>query len=340
MDRRSFLQLAGGAALLGGSGCRTATIPVNEGLGNQVTLWSWFDLPADPRSRELSGICWDAIDKRFYAVQDEASTIVEIRPDAELKTFVLGRAMRVEVDGPLDLEGIVMVKDGFIVASEAGPRVLCLDRFARLQKEIFLPPMLSEAIKNKSVESLGLSPDGRYLFTTSEAALPRDGAAASTAGGTRVRLVRIDRETGLTEEHAYTTDAISYVGGDYGVADVCAIDGENLLVLERGWARQVGSTVRIYRVNLGDSKSVCQLTPTLDDLTPMLEKTLFCDFARLPVPANVPAAKQPHKTALLDNFEGMCLGPRLPDGRRSIVVCADDNGRSDQNPRILVLAVS
>lgn len=337
MDRRSFLQMLGGAALLG---CRTATIPINEPLGSQVTLWSWFDLPSDLRSRELSGICWEPWEKRFYAVQDEARSIVELIPDRELKSFELGRSMRVEVDGPLDLEGIVLLPEGFIVASEAGPRVLELDRRARLAKEILLPPKLSEAIKNKSLESLGLSPDGRYLFTTSEAALPRDGAAASMAGGTRVRIVRIDRTTNRVDEHAYATDAISYEGGDYGVADVCAIDGENILVLERGWARQVGNTVRMYRVNVNDTRSVCQLTPNLDEMTPTLEKQLFCDFANLPVPANVPAAKQPHKTALLDNFEGICLGPRLPDGRRSVVVCADDNGRSDQNPRILVLAVS
>jgi len=32
----------------------------------------------------------------------------------------------------------------------------------------------------------------------------------------------------------------------------------------------------------------------------------------------------------LDNTEGMCWGPRLPGGRRSLVVVSDDNFRSMQ----------
>ena len=27
------------------------------------------------------------------------------------------------------------------------------------------------------------------------------------------------------------------------------------------------------------------------------------------------------------NYEGMCLGPKLPDGRQVIILCADSQGR-------------
>lgn len=338
LGRRSFLGLLGGITL-GACVPFGRRVPVGP-LGRRVDVWSCFDLPPGSMSRELSGIAYDADTGHFWAVQDASAAIVEIVPDAQLRSFRVSRVVDVAVDGPVDLEGIVLLPDGFIVASEAGPRVLELDRSGRLRKEIILPPKLSEAVKNKSLESLGLSQDGRFLFTASEAALPRDGTQATEQVGTRVRIVRIDRVNGEVTEHAYSTDTISPAGGDYGVADVTAIDATNLLVLERGWASHFGNTVRVYRVDLNDSRSLCQLTPTLGDLTPMLEKRLFIDFARLRPPAGVPAAKQIQSTPLLDNFEGLCLGPRLPDGRRSLVFIADDNGRSDQNARILVLAIS
>ena len=51
----------------------------------------------------------------------------------------------------------------------------------------------------------------------------------------------------------------------------------------------------------------------------------------------MPRAKQPQPSPLLDNYEGLARGPALPDGRRAIIVASDDNGRSDQTARVLVL---
>ena len=42
----------------------------------------------------------------------------------------------------------------------------------------------------------------------------------------------------------------------------------------------------------------------------------------------------------MDNYEGMALGPVLPDGRRSLILVTDDNNRPDQVARILVLGIS
>jgi hypothetical protein len=91
-------------------------------------------------------------------------------------------------------------------------------------------------------------------------------------------------------------------------------------------------------VDLGDPKASCLDSPSLAADTPTLAKKLVVDLAKLPA-VGLPAAKQQQDSPLLDNFEGMTLGPRLPDGRRTILVMSDDNGRSDQFARILVLAL-
>lgn len=309
---------------------------VTRPIAGPITVWSFFDLPEDPRSRELSGICWDVTARRLWAVQDEAPRIIGLRPDDELQRWSFVETINVNVNGPLDLEGLVAIPDGFIVCSEDGPRILEIDREGMLRAEIHVPARFRDARANKSLESLTISPSGRYLSTTSEAALERDGAMATKAAGTRVRILRLERHKGEVSEHVYTTDPALRDGGDHGVADLCALSDDELLVLERGWMKGAGNTARIYRVTLDDGSN-CLGIPTLPASGPTLKKTLVADFASLRA-SGLPASKQPQTNPILDNYEGLTLGPVLRDGRPTVIVVSDDNGRSDQFARILVLA--
>jgi hypothetical protein len=345
------LCLAGGATEACGTGGGTVPVPptapvarppvvaVSPRLGPRIDLYSWFDLPFDdPRSRELSGIVWDESTRTLWGVQDESANIVPLVPDAGLKKWGFGPTITLKMNFPVDLEGIVILPDGFIVASEKGPRILEVDRLGKLRKDIALPEHFAKARDNKSLESLTMSPDTRYLFTTSEEALSCDGERTTSELGTRLRILRISRATGEYEEHAYATDPRPHASGDYGVADLAAVSETELLVLERGWTRGTGNTTRIYRVSLADSRASCLATPALGLDAPVLEKKLVVDLVTLPA-TGLPAAKQTQESALLDNYEGMALGPRLPDGRASILLISDDNGRSDQFARLLVLGM-
>jgi hypothetical protein len=337
-------ELFRGAAALGVAACSAAPrsgTPVARlsppRLEGAASLWSWFDLPPeDARSRELSGIAWDAPARTLWAVQDESPRIVALRPDDDLRTWRFGETVDVNVAGPLDLEGIAVVPDGFVVCSEDGPRILELDRRGGVRHELAVPPRFYGARANKSLESLAMSPSGQYLFTTSEAALPRDGSTATRAEGTRVRIARLDRPGGEVSEHVYVTDPTLRDGGDYGVSELAALGDDELLVLERGWLEGAGNTVRIYRASLSDRAS-CLGVSTLPAGAPALEKTLVADLSTLAA-SGVPPAKQPQANPILDNYEGLAVGPRLRDGRSTLILVSDDNGRSDQVARILVLA--
>ncbi|MBX3190734.1 MAG: esterase-like activity of phytase family protein [Labilithrix sp.] len=293
-------------------------------------IWTVFDLPDDPRSRELSGIAWDPSRRVLFAVQDETANIVPLEPHEDFHRWTLGTPIPLSVPGKLDTEGIVIVDDGFIVASEIGPRIIEVDRVGRFRRDVALPAKFSEALGNKSFESLSASPDGRYLYTASETALPRD-------AGARVRILRLDRKTGEAVEHAYATDVAPR--DDYGVADLAAFGAEELLVLERGWTQGVGNAARIHRTSLADASAICHGVESLAADAPVLAKTLLVDLERLPLPSRLPPPKQPQPTPLMDNYEGIALGPPLPDGRRALFLVSDDNGRSDQFSRIVVLAV-
>lgn len=338
--RRQILQGLAAAVL---PGCKrkhpASGLEVSSGqLDEPAVVHAWFDLPDDPRSRELSGISWDPQSRRLWAVQDEMPSVVSLLPDDELKSWRFGSKVILNTSFPLDLEGIVVTPDSFIVASEIGPRILEFARNGEVIRPILLPAHFATARANKSLESLTMSADGKHLFTTSEWTLACDGAAPTLVSGSHVRILRVDRDGKNAEEHAYMTDAIPNEKGDYGVADLASLADDQLLVLERGWAPHIGNTARIYRVSLADPTTSCMDATSLES-QPTLKKELVVDLGLLPAKGLPPTrAKQP--TPLMDNYEGMALGPLLPGGRRSLVLVTDDNNRPDQVARILVLGLA
>ena len=146
------------------------------------------------------------------------------------------------------------------------------------------------------------------------------------------------RDGGEATEHAYMTDPLPHDSGDYGVADLAALSSDDVLVLERGWSRGSANTARIYRVSLTDPDTSCLAAAELAADAPVMAKRLVVDLAKLSA-KGLPATRQKQAAPILDNFEGLAVGPTLPDGRRSLVLVSDDNGRTDQFARIVVLAV-
>lgn len=309
-----------------------------EARTQPVELWSFFDLPSDdPRSRELSGIAWDAKEGVLWAVHDESPSIVALVPDPALRTWRFGETVTIDGGDPTDLEGIVIVPDGFLVCSEDGPRILDVDRRGRFRRFVPVPSRFGDTRTNKGFESLTISPDGRWLFTTTELALERDGPRPTPTAGTRVRILRMNRDGGTASEHTYETDPLPYDRGDWGVSDLAARSDTELLVLERGWSSGHGNTVRVYRTTL-DARASCTSIEQLSEGSPALAKSLCVDLETVAAPG-VPEPKQPQPAPLLDNYEGIALGPRLADGRRALFLISDDNGHANQSARILVLAL-
>ena len=340
-SRRQILQGLLAVAVL--PGCKrkppAPSLQVSSGqLDEPAVVHAWFDLPDDPRSRELSGISWEAQTRTLWAVEDEMPSIVSLLPDDELKTWHFGAKVTLDTSFPLDLEGVVVTPDSFIVASEIGPKIIEFARNGEVIRPIMLPAHFATARANKSLESLTMSADGKHLYTTSEWTLGCDGAAPTLVSGSHVRILRMDRDGKNAEEHAYMTDATPNQGGDYGVADLASLDENQLLVLERGWAPHIGNTARVYRVSLADPGTSCMDAASLDS-RPTLKKELVVDLALLPA-KGLPATRAKQPTPLMDNYEGMALGPLLPGGRRSLVLITDDNNRPDQVARILVLGLA
>ncbi|MDN0194437.1 esterase-like activity of phytase family protein [Streptomyces sp. S.PNR 29] len=245
-----------------------------------------------------------------------------------------------------DGEAIALEKGGrtALVASEAAPSVTRFDlKTGRPLDELkvpdmFRPPPHGTAQTNAIFESLALSPDGRHLYVGLEDPLSRDG---SYQGRARIRILRYSGTPG----GRYVPDRqIAYeTGSGRQLAELTPIgDGERFLALERGYTEGQGNTVRIYEVSLNGLPDVASAT-SLAGLpsSAFVRKRELVDLGDCP-PSGA-RANQPQVNPLLENVEGMALGPPLTDGRhkgrRPLYLVTDDNNDADQITRFYTLAV-
>ncbi|AKU96226.1 hypothetical protein AKJ09_02890 [Labilithrix luteola] len=292
-----------------------------------------FDLPPGERGRELSGIAWDDRNRTLYAVSDETPIILPLVPSPGFDTFTFQEPIHVAYDGAWDGEGIAVLDDGFAIANEVGPKIFEVDRNGRFRADVDVPIHYSACGANAAFESLSLTADGRWLFTANERALASDEDPPTTTRGTTVRILRIDRKTNARGEFAYRSDPIFAEGarGEIGITDLAAISDVDVLVLERAYVPNVGNRVRVYRVDLSHAADIRNLE-SVGPTTPVVEKKLLVDIADIPGQAGRQGSRW-----FYPNFEGMALGPKLPDGRRLLFLVSDDNGKREQVARLLVL---
>ena len=238
-----------------------------------------------------------------------------------------------------DGEGLAINRRGDLFASsETEPSIRRFDLDGNLLEELPVPQKFEvapagEGQRNQTFESLSLSPNGRSLFTANEGYLLADGQ--TTDGSDRIRILRYeDRGPGSfepAEEFFYLADP------NLGVVEIVALSEDELLVLERGFQSGVGNTVRVYRVSLDGAHDVSDEPSLAATGLESVEKELLVDLADCPSGGATTPGTQPNP--LLDNYESLTLGARLPGGRRSLLLQSDDNFSAGQVTRVVALGV-
>jgi len=307
-----------------------------------VEVLTCVDLPHDdPRSHELSGLAWDPAERLLYAISDHTPWIVVLAPRADLSAYELREPIRLNLPVERwDGEALALAGDRFLlVADETGQAVFSVQRDGSDGMRVALP-RFAGVRQNLGLEGLGYvaSAGGRYVFAVNEQALEGDGPMSSVAQGTVVRLLRHSLDGGPDLEVAYLTDPIFAAGprGDNGVSEIAPLSPDRVLILERAWVQDHGNSVRLYEVDLRTAQNVLELADARAAVH--IPKRLVVDIALLP-DERCPPPSQWQRRRTLANYEGMALGPTLPDGRRVLFLVADDNSHATQDARVLALAI-
>ena len=330
------------AAVVAAAGCGPAVAPVHDvGPAPRAEIISCFDLPRkDARSHNLSGLAWDDAQHQLLAISDRDRWITPLVPEPGFAGWQLGTSINVEVNIELwDGEALALAGDRLIiVANETQPAIFSVDRTGHGATRVELPEF--RGIRdNLGLEGLSYAAtDGGYVFVVNEQALEGDGPLSSPSHGTVVRILRHSLGGKPDFAAAYVTDPIFAEGpkADNGVSDLAALSAERLLVLERAYVRGRGNAVRVYAVDLHGAHDVAAL-PDARAARP-LRKRLVVDVATL-ADGHCSPPPMPQRRRTLDNYEGLAVGPSLPDGRRLLFMVSDDNERPTQVPRVLTVAV-
>lgn len=312
----------------------------------------------------LSGVTHVSNDL-YYAVNDARSLLVELKVGIDAATgqptnCAVGAFVSLEGGGKyVDLEGVAWDSArGLVwVSDELDASIRAFDPATGARRGEVPVPARQDAFRyNRSLESLAIGPGGMEMWTCNEEALdaadarrqrdgirspkPRpettcsDGPRATREKGTRVRLMRFARASAAEAwrpagEWAYETDPIG--GLDFlgksrsGVADVAVLSDGTLLALERELSIKSGKFMpslrcRIYIVDVSGAEDVAGRASLADFSGPMAKKTLLWSG-----------------DTGFSNYEGLCEGPRLKDGARTLLLVSDADAGAAARVMTLVL---
>ena len=301
----------------------------------------------------------------YYAVNDAGSFLLTVeisvdRANGRVTNCAFRAATALKASGKLaDLEGVAWDAAAGVVwaTDEYDGTIRSFDPATGERRAAAVLPPVQDAFRfNRSLEALALAPGSLDLWACNEEALcakearrerrmqkspdPRpetmadDGPRATRRKGTRVRIMRLSRVSAAdvprpAGEWAYETDPVGgldFLGkSSCGVADMAVLGDGTLLVMERELSIKRGKFTpsfrcRIYAVDVSGADDVSNVASLKDFAGRTAGKTLVwggdTGFA---------------------NYEGLCEGPRLADGSRTLVLVSDADAGAAARVMTLVL---
>ncbi len=297
---------------------------------------------------------------RFYGFDLKISgKSVSLNPKSV--SFISGLPKTGERAAILDPEGLALLPSGDLLVSSEGdnnskpremPRIFRINPQGAWKADLPIPAkFLPESIgqqkqgvqNNLSFEGLSSSNDGKVLFASVETSLFQDYVAGEEEKGDWLRILKYEDkpEKGYqpVAEYAYRLDPLKDGHGGKevfrGASEILAVSETKLIVLERGvrllpkkiWA----NTITLYLVDLAKGTDVSGVSKLEGAKFTGVEKTKLVDFE------SDLGKKRGDKR--VQNFEALAWGPKLPDGRRSLLIMSDNNFSKKEITELVVFAV-
>jgi hypothetical protein len=248
-----------------------------------------------------------------------------------------------------DPEGIRLAADQALwISDEYGPYLIQFDRQGHFQRELAAPKNLlieypsssgNEEDRrnqrgrrsNRGMEGLALTPCGLYLVGMMQSALLQDSYPGDKDQpiGLHARIVRFDLQQGTTAQYVYRQEQ-----DKNKMHEILAIDSQRFLVIEQDGKPGAESKIKsIFEIDLQSATDVSDIESLSSrklpkNITPVSKK-LFLDLLdeRLGLAATLP-----------EKIEGLCFGPRLENGKRTLMVVSDNDFKAAEETLFYVFA--
>ena len=290
-------------------------------MAQQAVVNKQRHFPKTVPAGNYSGICW--LGDNRYAVVDDKSPTAGFRPLTIVLDSLTGDILSVRADSFVtshqpnrDEEGICYVphSNTMFISSESDGQIIEYTLDGHLTgRQLNIPEVFANTYDNRGFEALTYNAVTRLFWTTTENTLRTDGNRSKVGHSiaNRLRLQSFADDLQPHYQYWYITDTLTTNVPEskcsLGVSALAALDNGQLVVLERQVLRTasgVGSNtrVRLYLVN-----------PEAHKPGEILEKQLLVEFL-----TRINLTRRNFA-----NYEGLCVGPRLADGRQVLLLVAD-----------------
>ena len=252
----------------------------------------------------------------------------------------IANVVNIPISSSLDFEGIAYTnpaRNSVYLSEENNPGVHELN-IATGQliagQDVAIPTVFSKRQSNRGFESLTRTLDGTTMWTGNEEAFTVDGPSSTAQLGSMVRLLKLNVNGNAVTagpQYAYQTAPIHTTTNPSrnGLNDMCVMPDGTLLTLERSGADATPAFFnRIFEVNFAGATdiSVGETATRLigKSYTPVGKTQLWSGTI------NPPGGQ---------NFEGLGLGPRLPDGSWVVLGTIDSSDGGLDNTIVAFNAV-
>lgn len=261
----------------------------------------------------------------------------------------------------VDFEGLVLLNNGSLLISSEGdagnvPRIAPKLYEFKLDgtfvknwpvDQKFIPEISGKQTKgvrdNLAFENLSIDPLGKTVFIATEDTIFQDGEITGQRINGHSRVVRYKKMDGkfqVLDEYIYLIDPIpnptnlDKIKGNNGLVDLVALDDGSFLAMERSWVSNTKkNNIRIYHVTINkNATNVLNLKSIKESSVVPLPKKLILNLDEV-----IPFMDENYKR--LDNLEGICLGPKLKNGNRTLILVSDNNFSKHQRTLFIALEI-
>lgn len=294
----------------------------------------------------ISGI--DYNENQYYMVVDDAKKPrviigdIQIEEDS-IKSINFKKVIKLDSShsfckkNVLDLESIFISNNKINLVSEGSinkgknPTIFAVDMKGEFQKEFNIPSYFkanskAEPKHNAVFEGSSKSFDKKGFWVAMEGVLAADGEEATFhKTQSPIRITYFDNQTKkATKQFAYQLEKIdNHAKGNINLNGVTAIleyQKNHFFIVERIYQSgygTLGNTIRIFKATIKEeSTNTLSIKSLKNEAYIPLKKELVFDFKNVQ-----------HKLTdtIIDNIEGITLGPNLSNGNRSLILVSDDN---------------
>lgn len=295
----------------------------------------------------ISGI--DFYNDKYYMVVDDARNPrvligdILIKEDS-IKSVKFEKTIQIKdttrafyTNNVLDLESILIYNNQLNIVSEGSirkgknPSIFIADMSGGFQEEIVIPNYFEAKSKakpkhNAAFESSSKSINNKGFWAAMEAPLEADGEEPTFhKTQSPIRITYFDNDTKkATKQFAYQLEKIDKPAKGKinlnGVTAILEYAKNKFFVVERIYQSGYGSygnTIRIFKATINkESTNTLELQSLKKEKYVPLKKELLLDFSNV---------EKQLTDGIIDNIEGITLGPKLVNGNQSLMLVSDDN---------------